>query len=189
MRIGRRRRGLGFLVFESLSNQCFERVQGFLRVQVKHQPVLVRRYRLECEDLRQNCLLEVNHQTQYARCVLPYAYACNVRIIRLDLGDQLAQRRQEINAFDINGHARRVRNQELARLDFAVGLDGQTRVVLGGPDPHRQNFSAPGNLPNAQQQDQAAALQQLATGGFPWRHAAVRAAPVGVSACKLTRRS
>ena len=91
-----------------------------MRVQVKHQPVLVRRHRLEREDLRQHCLLEVNHQAQHARCVLPDAYACNVRVIRPDLGNQLAQRRQEINALDVDGHARRVRNQELARLDFAV---------------------------------------------------------------------
>ena len=111
-------------------NQCFQRICCLRRIQVEHQPVLIRRNRRQREHLRQYGPLEVNHQPHNAGRVLSNPDALNVRVVRLDLGDELTQGRDEVNAFNVHGQARRLRHKELPGLDLAIRFNGQACVVF-----------------------------------------------------------
>ena len=81
------------------------------RVQVEHQPVPVGRHRLQRELLRPHRLLQVDHQAHHARLVLADAHAGDERVVGAHLADQLAQRRAELEAVDVDHQARRVVGQ------------------------------------------------------------------------------
>ncbi len=66
-RQSRRQVGAGAGIAQALLNQRFQRIDGFGRVEVKHQPVLVGGHRLEGKNLRHGLLFEVDDQTHHIR--------------------------------------------------------------------------------------------------------------------------
>ena len=107
-------------VAQALGNQGFERVHRLGRVQVEHQAVLVGRNGRQGEHLGLCGLLQIDHQPHHARGVLPHADAGNVRIVRLDLGDQFAQFGAEVNAFDVHRQPGRGGHEKLLGHQLGV---------------------------------------------------------------------
>ena len=120
------------------------------RIQIEHQPMLIRRHRGQREDLRRRGLLQVEHEANDARLVLADAHAADVRVVRMDLADELAQPRVQFEAFDVDDEARRVFGDEVARRQGGVGLDRHARVVVGRPDPHRDDAGTERDLARAE---------------------------------------
>jgi hypothetical protein len=64
--------------------------------------MLVGGHRGQREHLRGGGLLEVDDQPHDARLVLPHAHAGDVRVVGLDLAHDLAQRRAQLEAVDVD---------------------------------------------------------------------------------------
>lgn len=185
-------------ITQALADQRFQRVHGLGRVQVEHQPVLVGRHRLQGEDLGLGGLLEIDHQAHHAGRVLAHADGCDVGVVGAHLGDQLAQRGIEVDAFDVHGQPRRLVHEELLGSQRPVGLDGHARVLWRRPDAHGHDGGAVRNVLAAQQQHDGARLQQVAARqagrigeGLGVAHAlsaSITARPTGVPAIRLTWR-
>ena len=104
----------------ALVDQGFQGVRGHAGVQIQHQPMLVSGDRGQGKDLRRNLAFQVNHQPHHAGAVLSHAHTGNVGVVRSHLAHQLAQRAIEFQALNVNGQARRGRNEGLRRLQRGV---------------------------------------------------------------------
>ena len=153
---------------------------GSVGLQVEHQPVLVGGHRLQREQLRRDRLLQVDHQPHHARLVLADPHAGDVGIVAADLADDLAQRRAQLEAVDIDHQPRRAVDQEVAGLQRGVAFERDAGVVVGRPDPHRDDAGAEGDLGRPEQQRQRA---EGAECGAAIDRAGVMAAAPGRAAC------
>src|SRR3982751_2206174 len=108
--------------------------------------------------------------------------------IGLALGDQLAECRDQVYALNVDSKTGWFSDKKLPRLDFAVRLDGEPRVILGRPDAHGHDSGAARDVLHAKQQHHAAQLQGAAAVQGGARHAS-SSAPVGVWAVRVTARA
>jgi hypothetical protein len=129
-------------VAQAFGDQRFQRVGHLGGVQVKHQPVLVGGHRWQCEHLRRNRLLEVEHQAHHAGCKLP------TRMPAM-LGSSAAPWPPVPSA---PGSVRCLRCPPPGAADWrqtglvvsTVRFDGHPRIVRRGPHPHRHDGGATG---------------------------------------------
>ena len=139
-------RGLGGLgcrrctVPLATADQGGDRIRRIGRIEIEHQPVLVLAHRCERKDLRVDLFLQIEHQAHHARTVLGDAYLMDVGIVRLDLGDQLLERRVQLQSFDVDDQALRIPDDEMSGLQADVAFQRHARVVLRGPGAHGQNL-------------------------------------------------
>ena len=126
--------------------------------------MLVAGHRLERKHLRHGLLLEVYHQAHHGGRVLADADGRNIRIVRLDFGDQLLEFAVQLQAFDVYGQTWRVIHQRLFGRQRHIGLQRHAGVVFGRPYANGHNGGSKGQVLFAgQQQGQAASLQQGAS--------------------------
>lgn len=151
-------------IAQALADQRFQRVHGLGGVEVQHQPVLVGSNRGQRKDLGPGFLLEVDHQAHHAGRKLADADAGDIGVVGADLGHQFLERRVQIQAFDIDGQARRAGHEDRLGRQRNIGFQRDTRVVGRGPDAHCHDARALRNMLATQQQHHAACLQQIAAG-------------------------
>ncbi len=194
--LGRRRRREAALLVLGLAHQLPQRIGRIDRIQVEHQPVAVLADRPQREDLRRDVFLQVEHQPDHARPVLADADRLDIGIVGRNLGDQLAQRRRQVQAIDIDDQPIGIAHHRVDRGEALVRFDGHARIVLGRPDPYRDDAGAGRDLRTRQRQHDrsgagfealrqpfAAGEQQFvgAVGGEALdQHACSRRSPVGV---------
>ena len=106
---------LGGLLFGQLpvANQRQQRVALLRGVEVEHEPEVVGRHRREREELRRGRLLQVDHQAHHAWLVLAGTHASDEGVVGAHLADQVAQRRAELQAVDVDHQAARVLGDEV----------------------------------------------------------------------------
>ena len=105
------------------AQQREQRILCLDRVEVEHEPVLVRGHRRQHELLRRDGLLQVEHQAHHARLVLADAHAGDERVVRAHLAHHVAQGGAQLEVVDVDDEAVRVVGDEVARHAAA----GRTR--------------------------------------------------------------
>ena len=81
-----------------LREQFHQRIGRDGRIQVEHEPILVAADRRQRKHLRLHRTFQVEHHAHDMRLILPDAHRLNLRIVRRDLRDEIAQRLIEIDA-------------------------------------------------------------------------------------------
>jgi hypothetical protein len=119
--------------------------------------VLVGADRLEHEHLRLDFFLQVEHQPHHARAVLADPHLLDVRVARLDLGDQALERRVQVEPFDVDHQPFRVLHDEVGRFQVAVVFQRDAGVVGRRPDPHREDLRGHRRQRRQHRQQQGAA--------------------------------
>jgi hypothetical protein len=78
------------------------------------------------------------------RLILPHAHGLNLRIVRRDLGDQVAQRLVEVEPVEVDHEPVRSLQKLLRVLQRLIRFDGDARVVARGPHTHADHRRCPG---------------------------------------------
>ena len=105
-------------------------------VAILEQAVVVLADGLEREDLGIDLGLEIEDQTHDVRPVLAHPHLLDIRVVGLDLGDQLFQGGVELDTLDIDHQPLGVFDDEVACLEFAVVLQRDAGIFLCRPDAH-----------------------------------------------------
>ena len=142
-----------------LAQQRQQRIGRIDRIQIEHQPMLVRPDGLEREHLRLDVFLQLDHEPHDLRTVLADAHERDVRIVGLDLADDFLQLRREVHVLDVDHqpHRARVAHHEVRELQRRVVFERQARVILGGPDAHREQRGAAGDFERSEREDERSA--------------------------------
>ena len=185
-------------IAQAFADQCLQRVHRLGGVQVQHQAVFVGCNRGEGKDLGAGFLLEVDDQSHHAGRELAHADAGDIRVVGANLGHQLFQSRVQVQPFHIHGKAWWGGNEDGLGCQRNIGFQRDARIVGGGPDAHGHDAGPLRNMLAAQQQDDAACLQQVAPGQTEWSRGGVSFAhavnasstvqPAGVPALSVTCR-
>ncbi|OWW20513.1 hypothetical protein AYR66_14475 [Noviherbaspirillum denitrificans] len=164
---------VGWLVPLAFLEQGEDGVRRVDRVQVKDQAVAVLADRGEREHLRVDFFLEVEHQAHHVRTVLPDAHLLDVGIVRLDLCDQLLQRRVELEAFDIDHQPFGILDDEMAGFQVGVVFQRDAGVVFGRPDAHGHDTGrVRGQWGKNGEKEGAAGFEKCAAGSRDYRFGA-----------------
>ena len=150
------------VVTQFFSNQRFQRIRHRQGIQIQHQTVLdiglSRLHRLQVEHLRLDRLTQVQHQSHGGRGELTHSHTGDVGVVAEYFANEFAQGRVQFNALNIHRQSGWLCNKGVFGDQCSVRFNRHAGVVAGGPDPHRHNGGATGELSASQQQHQRTGL-------------------------------
>ncbi|MNN54782.1 hypothetical protein D3C81_1696190 [compost metagenome] len=146
--------------------QCGNRVRRIDRIQIKHQAVLILVDRRQGKHLWIHFFLQVEYEAHHARPVLADAHLLDIRVVRLDLGDQAFQRRVQVDAFDIHHQPFRILDDEVIGLQVRIVFQRDAGVILGWPDAHRKDLRRESRQWGKQGDQQSAACLEDSAADF-----------------------
>ena len=132
---------LGFSLFvQQLGYRVLSTVSPLRWVQIKNEPVPELCDRFQRKYLGQDFLLQVNDQSHHVRTVLSDPYRLNIRIVRCNFGDQVAQGAIQVDTLYIHDQTIRIVDDKVIELQVVIVLQRDPGIFTGWPDPNSRHY-------------------------------------------------